>query len=157
IWYSYNGTPLKWHYPIGLLYDLLAEPNSTTDPPLVNGRDKRIRTAPLPWTIEVHVRQFPTDQLLRTPTVTNTHQYFISQFKESEFMRAGSAKRVMNLAKEEQDTLWSSLLGADFDGFWNINRALMVGDKKAMPRHIAVRLYIQGDGAVIQVPIAMQD
>ncbi|TKC52594.1 hypothetical protein EI555_018043 [Monodon monoceros] len=38
IWFEYEGTPLKWHYPIGLLFDLLASSSA------------------LPWNITVHFK-----------------------------------------------------------------------------------------------------
>ncbi|XP_032194810.1 autophagy protein 5 isoform X4 [Mustela erminea] len=38
IWFEYEGTPLKWHYPIGLLFDLLASSSA------------------LPWNIIVHFK-----------------------------------------------------------------------------------------------------
>ena len=36
IWLEYEGQPLKWHYPVGLLYDLYAQDSQ------------------LPWNITVH-------------------------------------------------------------------------------------------------------
>ena len=49
MWFSYRGTPLRWHLPIGLLYDLtLLSPEP----------------ASLPWQLTAHFTQFPSDQLL---------------------------------------------------------------------------------------------
>lgn len=50
MWMDSNGTPLKWHYPIGVLFDLLV------------GGD-----AILPWPITVHFSKFPEDVLFRCP------------------------------------------------------------------------------------------
>ncbi len=41
IWLDYNGTPLKWHYPVGLLFDLYANEGGES-------------SANLPWNINVH-------------------------------------------------------------------------------------------------------
>ena len=49
MWFSYEGTPLRWHLPIGLLYDLMV---LSSEP------------ASLPWHITAHFTQFPSDQLL---------------------------------------------------------------------------------------------
>jgi autophagy-related protein 5 len=40
IWLEFNGTPLKWHYPVGLLFDLYANMESVAQN--------------LPWCIHVH-------------------------------------------------------------------------------------------------------
>lgn len=50
MWFSYHGSPLRWHHPIGLLYDLLAADG---------GQDGH-----LPWSLTVHFSQFPAEQLL---------------------------------------------------------------------------------------------
>ncbi|XP_040589115.1 autophagy protein 5 isoform X7 [Mesocricetus auratus] len=51
IWFEYEGTPLKWHYPIGLLFDLLASSSA------------------LPWNITVH---FKTDLTSFGPSTGNS-------------------------------------------------------------------------------------
>ena len=40
IWLDFNGIPLKWHYPIGLLFDLYANMEN--------------EQANLPWSIYIH-------------------------------------------------------------------------------------------------------
>ncbi|TMS10866.1 Autophagy protein 5 [Larimichthys crocea] len=40
MWFEYEGTPLKWHYPIGVLFDLHAS------------------NTVLPWSITVHFKPF---------------------------------------------------------------------------------------------------
>lgn len=50
MWLDYNGQPLKWHYPIGFLYDLFC------------GNDPQ-----LPWTLTVHFTRFPDTILLHCP------------------------------------------------------------------------------------------
>ena len=42
LWLEYNGLPLKWHYPIGVLFDIHMGADVT-----------------LPWNITVHFSQFP--------------------------------------------------------------------------------------------------
>lgn len=49
IWFSYNGSAIKWHYPIGLLFDLLV----TDDV--------------LPWQVTVHFKKYPEDVLFKCP------------------------------------------------------------------------------------------
>lgn len=47
IWFSYNEIPLKWHYPIGVLFDLLVTDDI------------------LPWQITVNFKNFPEDVLFK--------------------------------------------------------------------------------------------
>ncbi|CAG8758506.1 14056_t:CDS:2, partial [Cetraspora pellucida] len=71
IWYDVDGTPLKWHYPIGLLYDLHTgyRPDSNSPPPL-------------PWPVTVHFKNFPTDKLIRAQAIDATQDFFMSMIKE---------------------------------------------------------------------------
>ncbi|KAJ1914496.1 autophagy protein 5, partial [Tieghemiomyces parasiticus] len=153
VWYAFNGAPLKWHYPIGLLYDL----HSIRHPPGTVSA-KPICTTKLPWTITVHLTNFPADRLLRNPSRDTTHHYFMAQYKEAEFMRTGSTKRVMNLPREDQDRLWAGLTTAEFETFWAVNHgAVNADDKDDLPRHVAIRLYSRTDSAVVQVPLPLAE
>lgn len=53
MWFSFNKKgsqiPLKWHYPIGLLFDLLVTDET------------------LPWSLSVHFTKFPEDALFKCP------------------------------------------------------------------------------------------
>lgn len=48
LWVEYNGQPLKWHYPIGVLYDLMHEPEDF-----------------LPWNLTVHFDKFPDTEIYK--------------------------------------------------------------------------------------------
>lgn len=50
IWFSYNGCALKWHFPVGLLYDILVTDDT------------------LPMPVTVHFKKFPDDLLIRFPS-----------------------------------------------------------------------------------------
>lgn len=68
MWLDYNGQPLKWHCPIGFLYDLYC------------GNDPQ-----LPWTLTVHFTKFPEDILLHCPNkyvlMLQIHYYLICKLK----------------------------------------------------------------------------
>lgn len=49
MWLEYNGQPMKWHFPIGVLYDLLVDTDTET----------------LPWVITVHFDKFPETKIYR--------------------------------------------------------------------------------------------
>ncbi|MBN3319326.1 ATG5 protein, partial [Atractosteus spatula] len=60
MWFEYEGTPLKWHYPIGLLFDLHAS------------------NVALPWSITVHFKNFPERDLLHCPSNSLIEAHFMS-------------------------------------------------------------------------------
>ncbi|CAI8050666.1 Autophagy protein 5 [Geodia barretti] len=64
VWVSAEATPLKWHYPVGVLYDLY-------------GRGQN-----LPWEITVHFRNFPEDILLHCESKEAVEAHFKSKLKE---------------------------------------------------------------------------
>ncbi|KAJ1975596.1 autophagy protein 5 [Dimargaris xerosporica] len=155
IWYSHNGHALKWHYPIGLLYDMLTEPS---DPSTMPPTDPSPLTSAfrLPWQITVHLQGFPHDKLLPLPTLPTLQTLYMAQCKEAEFMRTGSTKKIMNLSKSDQSQLWQSFVEHDFERYWQIGLPLIVGDEGIVPKHIPFRLYTR-HGAVVQIPIALSE
>lgn len=48
MWLEYDGQPIKWHYPIGVLFDLYM------------GSDIQ-----LPWNVTVHFEKFPEAHIFR--------------------------------------------------------------------------------------------
>ncbi|CAJ0633716.1 11760_t:CDS:2 [Entrophospora sp. SA101] len=144
IWYDVDGTPLKWHYPIGLLFDLHTgyRPDSNSPPPL-------------PWSVTVHFKDFPADKLIRAQAIDATQDFFMSMIKEvgADFLRNGTTKKVMNLSKNDQTQLWDGLWSKDYDKFWSVNYRLVINDGQ-VPRHIPLRIYLPDNCPVIQEAIS---
>ncbi|KAL0074049.1 autophagy protein Apg5-domain-containing protein [Phycomyces blakesleeanus] len=132
VWYDYNGEPLKWHFPIGLLYDLYNFPISQV--PTFGEK------ASLPWRINIHFDEFPIDKILRNPTLDTTQDMFMSMLKEADFLRHGTTKRVMNMSKRDQTQLWQSLVQGKYSEYWSVNKHLLENGQLA--RHIPLRLYM---------------
>lgn len=123
-WLSFEDVPLKWHYPLGLLYDLFsrAEP-ADIEPP---GSSKSIAASqatvqattgvsPFPWKLTIHYTDFPEDQLIQLDAEGRTMQdSFINGVKEADFVRNGTARTVMLLSKEDSDNLWLSVQNREF-------------------------------------------
>jgi len=128
LWFSYGGTPLRWHLPIGLLYDLLAL--SPSEP------------ASLPWHITVHTTQFPSDQLLPCQSRDQIESVFMSSLKEADQLKH-SGKIISQMQKKDHNQLWLGLSSDKFDQFWAINRKLMEGESDTF-RHIPARFYVTG-------------
>ncbi|XP_059698339.1 autophagy protein 5 isoform X1 [Haemorhous mexicanus] len=136
IWFEYEGTPLKWHYPIGLLFDLHAS-----------------NTA-LPWSITVHFKKvvellfflkhfhcnlflvsrvrgwllhssnFPEKDLLHCHSKDVIEAHFMACIKEADALKHKS--QVINeMQKKDHKQLWMGLQNDKFEQFWAINRKLM--------------------------------
>lgn len=73
-WLDYNGTPLKWHYPVGLLYDLYA--NEGTGQSSIN----------IPWILNVHFDNYPND-MLQYKNKDMIEAYFLSTIKEADALK----------------------------------------------------------------------
>ncbi|XP_047414550.1 autophagy protein 5 isoform X2 [Sciurus carolinensis] len=128
IWFEYEGTPLKWHYPIGLLFDLLASSSA------------------LPWNITVHFKSFPEKDLLHCPSKDAIEAHFMSCMKEADALKHKS--QVINeMQKKDHKQLWMGLQNDRFDQFWAINRKLMEYPAEENGfRYIPFRIYQVGDG-----------
>ncbi|KAI9351909.1 putative autophagy protein [Pilaira anomala] len=132
VWYQdSNRQPLKWHYPIGLLFDLYSNLDS------------------LPWSLTLCFKDLPTDILLLKPTPETMQDMFMSMVKEADFLRHGTTKKVMNLSKRDQSQLWQSLASDRYDDFWTVNRQLVEFSDSNL-RNIPFRIYLPDNCPVIQ-------
>ncbi|KAL7266272.1 Autophagy protein 5 [Rhizina undulata] len=143
-WFQFETVPLKWHWPVGLLYDLCT------------GRDPAANSAPedeykLPWTLILHFREFPHKFLMRLDTPNACHDAWMNSVKEADHVRNGNAKAVMSLSKAESTRLWDSLQLRDFDKFWSVNDKLI---SSASFRTIPIRLHLPSGLRVVQKPIS---
>uniref|UniRef100_A0A3P9Q3P9 Autophagy protein 5 n=1 Tax=Poecilia reticulata TaxID=8081 RepID=A0A3P9Q3P9_POERE len=106
MWFEYEGTPLKWHYPIGVLFDLHAS------------------NTVLPWNITVHFKNFPDQDLLHCPSNSIVEAHFMSSIKEADSLKHKS-QVVNDMQKKDHKQLWMGLQNDKFDQFWAMNRKLM--------------------------------
>ena len=102
-WFSFEGVPLRWHYPLGLLYDLLAgrDPAAAVDALHTNRpraglaaetaeKEKSRDVVPegrqgerLPWELQVHFTDWPDEQLVRLDAEGRVmHDAFVNSVKE---------------------------------------------------------------------------
>ncbi|XP_016383287.1 autophagy protein 5 [Sinocyclocheilus rhinocerous] len=94
MWFEYEGTPLKWHYPIGVLFDLHAS-----------------NTA-LPWNITVHFKNFPERDLLHCPSNSVIEAHFMSCIKEADALKHKS-QVINDMQKKDHKQLWMGLQNDD--------------------------------------------
>lgn len=130
MWLEDEGQPLKWHYPIGVLFDL-AEAESR-----------------LPWTLTVHFLRFPEDELFHCTSKEVVESHFMSMVKEADCLKHNS-KVMNNMQKRDHRQLWLGLQNAKFDQFWSVNRKLMEHNDGELFRYIPFRIH-WGDRHFIQ-------
>ena len=112
-WFSFEDVPLKWYYPVGLLYDLFSGavpihslPTRPTGGDQAQGRDE----ASLPWHIVLHFSDHPAEQLVQMDQDGGViHDSFVNNVKEADFLRNGTGDAIMKLSREESIKLWESV------------------------------------------------
>lgn len=107
-WFEFDGVPLKWHYPVGLLYDLYAgaDPASKTT---TRGDESPKGESPLPWRLILHFSDWPNDLVQLDADGMVMNDAFINSVKEADFLRNGTAKGIMSLSKEDSSGLWKAV------------------------------------------------
>ncbi|XP_049369676.1 autophagy protein 5 isoform X2 [Solanum verrucosum] len=109
IWFEYNGLPLKWYIPTGVLFDLLcAEPER-------------------PWNLTVHFRGYPGNVLTPCDSEDSVKWSFINSFKEAAYIINGNCKNVMNMSQSDQLELWRSIMDGNLDSYLRISSKLKFG------------------------------
>ncbi|KAJ1675693.1 autophagy protein 5 [Spiromyces aspiralis] len=195
-WFDVDGVPLKWHYPIGLLYDIhenavpLAQramrendrkrgdsiSTSTSAKKRTDSGDSRRHSRAsldeaqaedrvcIPWRLTLHLRKFPADKLIRSPSSQAIRDIYMSMVKEvgqrydntemADYLRFGSTKRVMDLSKADQTQLLDGLESHSFEQYHAIHTLLSsmpnvssMDNDSGLPRHIPVRWYLLPRGS----------
>ncbi|XP_006822372.1 autophagy protein 5-like [Saccoglossus kowalevskii] len=130
VWFEYEGQPLKWHIPIGVLFDLYSFSST------------------LPWKITLHFQNFPDEELLGCRSKEAIESHFMACVKEADCLKHRS--QVINgMQKKDHKQLWMGLQNDKFDQFWAINRRLMEHTGDEPFRNIPFRIY-QVDKSYIQ-------
>ncbi|KAL4928324.1 autophagy protein 5 [Aspergillus undulatus] len=143
-WFSFEGVPLKWHYPVGLLYDLYAGADPATKSSDVNDDSSESGPGPLPWRLVLHFSDWPDEELVRLDAngmVMN--DAFINSVKEADFVRNGTAKGIMSLSKDDSSGLWRAVQDVDLPSFQRIMNILLpppsIGHQL---RNLPIRLFL---------------
>ncbi|VDP07226.1 unnamed protein product [Soboliphyme baturini] len=121
LWLECSGTPLKWHYPVGVLYDL-RRPDETDDA--------------LPW----HVTDFPENEILHFSTKEAIEAYFFQTVKEADQLKH-RGEIISKMQKMEQKSMWNALLNDKFEQFWASNSRLMENSSINPIKYLPIRVY----------------
>lgn len=130
MWLDFNGQALRWHYPIGVLFDMYAS------------------DIQLPWNITVHFDKFPEEELLHCPCREAVESHFMSCVKEADVLKHRS-QVVSSMQKKDHNQLWLGLQNDKFDQFWAVNRKLMEASGEEVFKYIPFRFYCD-EGPFIQ-------
>ncbi|KAL4956413.1 autophagy protein 5 [Aspergillus filifer] len=143
-WFSFEGVPLKWHYPVGLLYDLYAGAEPATKFTDIDDSDNSTSgPGPLPWRLVVHFSDWPDDELVRLDSngmVMN--DAFINSVKEADFVRNGNAKGIMSLSKGDSAGLWRAVQDVDLPSYQRIMNILLPATPHQPLRNLPIRLFL---------------
>ncbi|KAL0257881.1 Autophagy protein 5 [Diplodia seriata] len=158
-WLSYSDVPLKWHHPLGLLYDLYSglepytpdsihhpspPPSSPTSPTATTHQPAE--SSPLPWRLTLHfTTPAPPTLVPLDPAYKAHHDAFVNAVKEADFLRNGSAKAAMSLSKEASDRLWDAVGRNDLAAWDAVHSKMLVSPPGAGPlRNVPMKLYLPG-------------
>ncbi|XP_035825360.1 autophagy protein 5 isoform X2 [Aplysia californica] len=122
MWLEFDGQPLKWHYPIGVLFDLYG---MSTD---------------LPWKLTVHFQNFPEEELLRCSSKEVVQSHFISVVKEADALKH-RGQVINSMQKKDHSTLWAGFMNDKFDQFWSVNKRLMENSGEKAFMFVPFRIY----------------
>lgn len=153
VWFEYEGVPIKWHLPVGLLYDYLHLPS------IVDDRSNKSNELVLNLKFG-NKADYPRDYII--PFIYNNSdqsinylkslkEVIVNQLKQSCFVMNGNSKNVMNLSEKNSNDLWSSIENHNFKVFQNLNKKIISNSNNLSK--IPVRIYIPGFTAIIQAPI----
>ncbi|OAL34497.1 hypothetical protein AYO20_06127 [Fonsecaea nubica] len=132
-YFTFDNVPLKWHLPLGLLYDVYVM--STQD-----ARPDSSSSEPLPFRLTVHFSADPDKPMLPDASPVVLHDSFINSVKEADFLRSGTAKPIMTLSAQESKALWTSTQDNDLPTFARIHGSLV--PTAGQMRHVPLRLYL---------------
>ncbi|EGW34838.1 uncharacterized protein SPAPADRAFT_132827 [Spathaspora passalidarum NRRL Y-27907] len=152
LWFEYEGVPIAWNLPVGVLYDYLYLP-SVIQERGGGGLDQNC------WTIQLNLRgKYPAEYIIpfvyTNPDNTinyeqSLNEIIVNQLKQSCFVINGSAKPIMNLSESNSKLLWNSIVTRNLGQFTSLNKKIIPKQFQRIP----VKIYIPGSTTVIQAPI----
>lgn len=125
VWFEHDGQALRWHVPLGVLYDLHG-------------------VRELPFKITVRFQGFPTKaNLIPLGNELDVEKTFFHSLKQAASLRFGSARRVMDLPVHGQESFWEGIVLSDLDTVARIRDALtMPSPGDAATQQVPLRVLV---------------
>lgn len=132
VWFEHDGKPLRWNIPIGSLYDFYK--NNTSDD--------------LPFRVTIRFQSFPRSNLVPCLGEIDTETAFFHSMKQALCLRLGSSRRLMDMSRNGQESLWEGVVFAKFEKYWQSCSTLwsLDGDEPSHPQ-LPIRLLLRGPSA----------
>lgn len=108
-----TGTPLRWHFFAGILFDLLK---------LKRRRNSSSNSNFLPWKIRVHYTSYP-DSILPFHNEDVTHvifQHYLNSLKQALYIQHNSNRIVKNMTKQSHLQIWDGIKRSQFEVYKEI-------------------------------------
>jgi len=143
VWFDIAGIPIKWHIPVGVLYDYFVRARGVCD-----------QQNSAVMKITIHFQNFPkhvvTDPatgtgfgtILRWPTVENERSMYFYSLKESHFIKHGDIGLINKLLPQQMMQLWSAILVGDVTTFRVLNETLCPASSSASSlKNVPLRVF----------------
>ncbi|OAF72095.1 Autophagy protein 5 [Intoshia linei] len=122
IWLKSGDCPIRWQYPIGVIFDI---------------HSFQTTKKCYPWVIDICCKNVPP-QILRIGKIEAMKIFFISSLKQSDNIRHNSSV-ISSLLKNEVNQLWNNLKDESLKNYWEINKKLMNPENY---RNVPFRIYV---------------
>ncbi|THY63870.1 putative autophagy protein Apg5 [Aureobasidium pullulans] len=143
LWLSFQGVPLKYHHPVGLLYDLFSgAPPANPDDDEVDAEET------LPWKLELRVQEFPPELMGLDAEGKVVRDCFVNGVKEADVIRNGKGNVYMGLSKNDSDVLWEAVKTHNLQRFNTINNKLLNPPGTPL-RNIPMKIYLPTAPSII--------